>query len=100
MPGHCRGCCGVGWREATVDCRLGALHGGWSGVNMPMGGGRGSASAMLALAALLLAHGAPIIGTVTAVTNDNFTIKDKDNKSVVIGVESRRIDAECIGIQR
>ena len=60
MPGHCRGCCGVGWREATVDCRLGALHGGWSGVNMPMGGGRGSASAMLALAGV--GHSLPRYG--------------------------------------
>src|ERR1051326_1942970 len=33
---------------------------------------------------LLHAHGDPILGTVTAVTNDTFTIKDKDNKSVVI----------------
>jgi hypothetical protein len=33
---------------------------------------------------LLLAHGDPIVGTVTAMTNDTFTIKDKDNKSVTI----------------
>lgn len=36
---------------------------------------------------LLLAHGDPIMGTVTAVTNDTFTIKDKDNKPVVIMLE-------------
>jgi hypothetical protein len=36
---------------------------------------------------LLHAHGDPIMGTVTAVTNDTFTIKDKDNKSVVIMLE-------------
>jgi hypothetical protein len=33
---------------------------------------------------LAYAHGDPIMGTVTAVTSDTFTIKDKDNKSVVI----------------
>src|SRR5262249_50100109 len=38
-------------------------------------------------AGLLLAHGDPILGTVTAVSNDTFTIKDKDNKSVVIMLE-------------
>ena len=38
-------------------------------------------------AGLLLAHGDPIMGTVTAVTNDTFTIKDKDNKPVVIMLE-------------
>ena len=43
--------------------------------------------AVLLVVGLVLAHGAPIVGTVTAVTDDNFTIKDKDNKSVVIGVE-------------
>jgi hypothetical protein len=36
---------------------------------------------------LLLAHGDPIMGTVTAVTNDTFTIKDKNNKPVVIMLE-------------
>ncbi len=36
---------------------------------------------------LLHAHGDPIMGTVTAVTNDTLTIKDKDNKSVVIMLE-------------
>ena len=36
---------------------------------------------------LVHAHGDPIMGTVTAVTADTFTIKDKDNKSVVIMLE-------------
>jgi hypothetical protein len=36
---------------------------------------------------LLYAHGDPIMGTVTAVTNDTFTITDKNNKSVVIMLE-------------
>jgi biopolymer transport protein ExbD len=36
---------------------------------------------------LLHAHGDPIMGTVTAVTNDTFTVKDKDNKSIVIMLE-------------
>jgi hypothetical protein len=38
-------------------------------------------------AGLLLAHGDPIMGTVTAVTDNNFTVTDKDNKSVVIMLE-------------
>ena len=38
-------------------------------------------------AGLLLAHGDPIMGTVTAVTNDTFTIKDKTDKPVVIMLE-------------
>ena len=42
---------------------------------------------LVLLVALLHAHGDPIMGTVTAVTNDTFTIKDKDNKSVVIMLE-------------
>jgi hypothetical protein len=36
------------------------------------------------LAGLAVAHGDPIMGTVTAVAADTVTIKDKDNKSVVI----------------
>ena len=36
---------------------------------------------------LVHAHGDPILGTVTAVTADTFTIKDKDNKPVVIMLE-------------
>jgi biopolymer transport protein ExbD len=39
------------------------------------------------VAGLLVAHGDPIMGTVTAVTSDTFTVKDKDNKSVVIMLE-------------
>ena len=39
------------------------------------------------VAGMLLAHGDPIMGTVTAVTNDTFTIKDKDAKTVVIMLE-------------
>ena len=38
-------------------------------------------------AGLVLAHGDPIMGTVTAVANDSFTIKDRNNKPVVIMVE-------------
>ena len=40
--------------------------------------------AVVLCAGLLLGHGDPIVGTVTAVTADTFTIKDKDNKSVTI----------------
>ena len=40
--------------------------------------------AVVLLAGLAFAHGDPIMGTVTAVTSDTFTIKDKDNKSVTI----------------
>ena len=36
---------------------------------------------------LLHAHGDPIMGTITAVTNDSITVKDKDNKSVMIMLE-------------
>src|SRR5262244_2089910 len=38
-------------------------------------------------AAVLLAHGAPLIGTVTAVGKDSITITDKDGKSIVVGLE-------------
>ena len=38
-------------------------------------------------AGLLLAHGDPIMGTVTAVTNDTLTITGKDNKPLVIMLE-------------
>jgi hypothetical protein len=38
-------------------------------------------------AGILAAHGDPIMGTVTAVTGDSFTITDKANKPVVIMVE-------------
>ena len=43
--------------------------------------------AIVLLAGLLLAHGDPIMGTVTAVTNDTFTITGKDNKPVMIMLE-------------
>src|SRR5215813_10621276 len=43
--------------------------------------------AIVLLAGLLLAHGDPIMGTVTAVTNDTFTITGKDNKPVTIMLE-------------
>jgi biopolymer transport protein ExbD len=43
--------------------------------------------AIVLVAGLLHAHGDPILGTVTAVTNDTFTITDKDNKTVVIMLE-------------
>src|SRR5215510_270013 len=36
---------------------------------------------------LLYAHGDPIMGTITALTDDTMTIKDKDAKSVVIMLE-------------
>jgi hypothetical protein len=36
----------------------------------------------------LLAHGAPILGTVTAVDKDSITVtNDKDGKTMVIGLE-------------
>ena len=43
--------------------------------------------AIVMVAGLLVAHGDPIMGTVTAVTSDTVTVKDKDNKSVVIMLE-------------
>ena len=43
--------------------------------------------AVVLCAGLLLAHGDPIMGTVTAVTNDTFTINGKDNKPVTIMLE-------------
>jgi hypothetical protein len=43
--------------------------------------------AIVVFAALLHAHGDPIMGTVTAVTNDTFTITGKDNKPVTIMLE-------------
>jgi len=39
------------------------------------------------LTGLAVAHGDPIMGTVTAVAADTVTIKDKDNKPVVIMLE-------------
>jgi hypothetical protein len=43
--------------------------------------------AVVLFVGLLYAHGDPIMGTVTAVTNDTFTITDKNNKPVVIMLE-------------
>ena len=43
--------------------------------------------ALILCASLLIAHGDPIMGTVTAVTNDSFTIKDKTDKPVTIMLE-------------
>jgi hypothetical protein len=43
--------------------------------------------ALLMSAGPLLGHGDPLMGTVTAVSTDTVTIKDKDNKSVVIMLE-------------
>ena len=41
-------------------------------------------AAAVLLTGLAYAHGDPIMGTVTAVASDTVTIKDKDNKPVVI----------------
>src|SRR5215467_10698148 len=46
-----------------------------------------SLTAILLMAAFLLAHGAPLLGTVTAVGKDSITITDKDGKSIVVGLE-------------
>ena len=43
--------------------------------------------AIVLCAGLLLAHGDPILGTVTAVKDDSFTITGKDNKAVTIMLE-------------
>ena len=43
--------------------------------------------AIVLFAGFLHAHGDPIMGTVTAVTNDTFTITGKDNKPVTIMLE-------------
>ena len=42
---------------------------------------------ILLFAALLAAHGEPVLGTVTAVGKDTVTIKDKAGKTVVIMLE-------------
>jgi hypothetical protein len=44
-------------------------------------------TAFVLLAGLAIAHGDPIMGTVTAVAANTVTIKDKDNKPVVIMLE-------------
>jgi len=41
----------------------------------------------LLFAGLAHAHGDPIVGTVTDVTSDTVTIRDRENKSVVIMLE-------------
>src|SRR5262245_27870291 len=43
---------------------------------------------LLFVAAIVLAHGAPLIGTVKEVGKDSFTIKDKAGKSTVVMMES------------
>ena len=43
---------------------------------------------LLFLAAIVLAHGAPLLGTVTEVGKDSITIKDKAGKSIVVMMES------------
>jgi hypothetical protein len=43
--------------------------------------------ALVLFAGMAFAYGDDILGTVTAVTNDTFTIKDQANKSVVIMLE-------------
>jgi hypothetical protein len=42
---------------------------------------------ILLFAALVAAHGEPILGTVTAVGKDTVTIKDKTGKTVVVMLE-------------
>ena len=42
---------------------------------------------ILLFAALLAAHGEPVLGTVTAVGKDTVTIKDKNGKTVIIMLE-------------
>src|SRR5262245_4739857 len=42
---------------------------------------------VVAFVGLLYSHGDPIMGTVTAIGNDTFTIKDTTNKPVVIMLE-------------
>jgi hypothetical protein len=44
-------------------------------------------AAIALLGGLLFAHGDPILGTVSSVTSDTVTIKDKDNKPLVIMLE-------------
>ena len=44
-------------------------------------------TALVLITGLIYAHGDPIMGTITAVANDSLTIKDKNDKSVVIMFE-------------
>src|SRR5215468_7157897 len=39
-------------------------------------------------AALLYAHGAPLIGTVSAVGKDSITITDRTGKSIIVGFDN------------
>jgi len=43
---------------------------------------------ILICAALVLAHGKPIMGTVTEVTKDSVTVKDTTGKTIVVGFEN------------
>ena len=40
-------------------------------------------------AGLLMAHGDPLLGTVSAVEKDTITIKDKDNKPIMVMVDAK-----------
>jgi hypothetical protein len=44
-------------------------------------------TALLLISTLVIAHGAPILGTITAVDKDSITVTDKDGKTIVIGLE-------------
>jgi len=46
-----------------------------------------SLTAVLLMTTLLIAHGAPIMGTVTAVGADSITVTDKAGKTIVIALE-------------
>ncbi|HEY2383091.1 MAG TPA: hypothetical protein VGK48_18095 [Terriglobia bacterium] len=46
-----------------------------------------SLGVILLFAALLAAHGDPLLGTVTAVGKDTVTIKDKTGKTVIVMLE-------------
>src|SRR4029450_1984188 len=45
--------------------------------------------AIALFAGLIYAHGDPILGTISEVKADTFTIKDKDNKPVVIMLDKK-----------
>jgi hypothetical protein len=47
-----------------------------------------SIGALALVAAIATAHGAPILGTVTAVGKDSITISDKNGRSIVVGIEA------------
>src|SRR5215467_8355391 len=46
-----------------------------------------SLAAVLVITTILIAHGAPLMGTVTAVSKDSITITDKEGKTIVVGLE-------------